>query len=1546
VPDQLTILLQSRQNKSSRIHLDELLSYVASLKDAPPADLKLWAENILIYGSNILDSGSTDIQRVLLELGWEPVFTEFIKSSGIQDDWFNLEMKLIQALNYTPGYLFQRRAGQLNNKTLFRFKNGREWQNLSWSATKTTVDHLAAGLLGLLGGTQSRIAIISENRPEVAYTDIMCLSYGFLNVPIQPAAPPAQVEYILIHAEIEIIFVSDSTQLKMVENLQVRLPKLKLIITYNDVVSSNPKVHGFRKLLVAPDLEETIQWLEGVRLSVQLDDIASIMYTSGTTGYPKGIVFTYSNIISKRFARSLAFNLGREDTFLCFLPLFHTFGRFLELWGSIFWGAQYTFSSGKGIQSLLEDLQSIRPTVLISIPKRWQDIYETVGKRIDLLNESFENIHPVMNEVTGGKLRWGLSAAGYLPPEVFRFFQTHELQLHSGYGMTEATGGITMTPTGQYMENSVGSPLPGMEIKLVEDGELWIRGAYVSQEYWKPETPESRPDRWLKTGDIFQVLGSGQLEIIDRKKEIYKNANGQTVAPQKIENMFRDFDSIFQLFIVGDHMAYNTALVRVNRKNADIKSLRSEKQSLRDYVGTVINSVNSFLAPFERIINFRLVDRDFDKDHGELTEKGTFKRTVILENYKDFIAALYETPYKSYLLGELEVQIPNWVFLQRGWTRNDLEVEGSTLRHRNGRYSLVIRRQGDDLQVGSFNYKFDESVLQFDDFIRQPAYCIGNQDLEAFLDYPNLRIKAISVPPNWLPGAWTSSPLESEELVQFQIDIQRALENGDNSLEALQPIIKIIYAERLAPDQDSYRLLSRIYANSGDDLRNILRYAFLRLIRSDDLHQSRFAVEQVVALFPAKELEGLVYYALAQKELFSIGSGAATWTNINIHKVNLATNFLKWLIKEHAGETEPSTLIKNILGILYSWSKYHPEFYASIRSTLISAIVNLPKMHHTRPLILKAYAGVTKDFSTTMINAAEAVVGPTMEGDTDWDSLLLFDEGIDKSHQTRIYNAFSKTTFLAESIYLFFEGAQVPIQSIPPQGIYINLLGSAHGKAVYRATIQEQERSYKFAINLNESLSADQVETELFWLLACGRDARYAQLVETVGSYQKKCDLWSEEFISGLTVRQYLQRSVWAGVSEELPAPDYIWPHFVWTGVYTYTSFWKRTRFKKMIKVPSPGKIIIPVHDYYTGGRLISISDIQDSSNSLAFLENLEQSLVRSTEAAFPDFSLVAKTDIIYQAIREALGKKHSPGFFEEVLNDANISPQRKADLETFLVGAKTTGYQPQSVYFAIRRYHRWISLNGEATLDAKAHFLTGLYRDYHIANTESEYPDVRVQLFTQTVFSNSNPEIVEYLAGLAVNLRQDVLDARSLQTEISQYITQWEPDDFHAFFLKRLAFPELPPSEDIDLIATRSTALDDVEVMISRHDKKGGAYRIRKALHPKEIIQLERLFRKAELEVQFTQDHSYLVALNGKEQVIGGLFYVDQGRESVYMDKVVVADAYRGTGISQGILDEFFNRMRNASYQTVITGFLHPGYFYKFGFKIEKDQGGLVKYL
>ena len=417
--------------------------------------------------------------------------------------------------------------------------------------------------------------------------------------------------------------------------------------------------------------DRTLNFDVNQRLSyVSMDRTQTIMYTSGSTANPKGITFNQNNMMSKRFARALALpEIGSDDTFLCYLPLFHTFGRYFELMGSIFWGATYSFAESPAFNSLLKDFPMVKPSIFISIPKRWVQLHEMLEEQLDLDSAESDVIQSNLKEITGGKLKWGLSAAGYLDPDIFKFYQSHGINVLSGYGMTEATGGITMTPPAEYVIDSVGTVLPGMTLKIADDGELCLKGTYVTEGYYKEDDSDVFIDGWFHTGDIFKEK-DGHYFILDRKKDIYKNSRGQTIAPQKIENLFQDFDSVKSVFLVGDGREFNTVLIYPDSKYSPINIKTADKQAIRDLYSSMILSVNSFLSPFERIVNFVIINRDFSAEKDELTQKETYNRKNILKNFADIIEPLYDKNYVVLHSGSKEIRIPNWL-PSRDWDREN-----------------------------------------------------------------------------------------------------------------------------------------------------------------------------------------------------------------------------------------------------------------------------------------------------------------------------------------------------------------------------------------------------------------------------------------------------------------------------------------------------------------------------------------------------------------------------------------------------------------------------------------------------------------------------------------------------------------------------------------------------------------------------------------------------------------------------------------------------------------------------------------------------------
>lgn len=394
--------------------------------------------------------------------------------------------------------------------------------------------------------------------------DLACLTSGIVNVMIPANSVPHHISYILNKTEASFLFVTDEKQLAKIKSIKNELIHLQKVVLLEGKSAEDWTI-SFEEFLNS-GTQNHKEFLKELKSKTNANSTATIMFTSGTTGEPKGIVFSQVNIVYKRFCRAMALpKINDRDKYLAFLPLFHTFGRYLEMMGAIFWGAEYVFMENPSAETMVTNMQQVKPSIFISIPKKWMQLYERIISEVDIEFEEEEIIKNKVLEITGGNLKWGLSAAGYLPPDIFMFFQKYGIELMSGFGMTEATGGITMTPPNKYVENSLGKELPGIEIKVAEDGELLIRGNYVMTGYYGESHEETfDSDGWFATGDIMRRDENGFIEIIDRKKEIYKNIKGETVAPQKIENLFRDFDLVKQVFLVGDHKPFNTVLIYPN----------------------------------------------------------------------------------------------------------------------------------------------------------------------------------------------------------------------------------------------------------------------------------------------------------------------------------------------------------------------------------------------------------------------------------------------------------------------------------------------------------------------------------------------------------------------------------------------------------------------------------------------------------------------------------------------------------------------------------------------------------------------------------------------------------------------------------------------------------------------------------------------------------------------------------------------------------------------------------------------------------------------
>ena len=654
-------------------------------------------------------------------------FPSLLKRIYEEKKWESLIQELILKSNYNTRILFNQRLRDYGKKTLFKVIDGGRVTEYSWEKSASIIQKYRQAFYSIMN-RQERIAFLLENCLEMALLDLACLTGGIVNLMIPGNSVTEHIRFILKQSKASVLITHNEKQLSKIKLLKNELPELKTVILLEGN-SSEDWVINFEDFIKSGNETQS-------EFEIGMKELATIMYTSGTTGEPKGIMFSQMNIVYKRFCRAMAIpEIGDEDRFISFLPLYHTFGRYLEMTGCVFWAAEYCFLENPSVEAMISNMQLVKPTVFISIPKKWMQLYEYITSKVDIEADEHQKIKNELDTATGGELKWGLSAAGYLPPDIFQFFQKYGVELMSGFGMTEATGGITMTPWKRYKPNSLGKALPGIEIKLGDDGEILVKGPYVMLGYYDTDNSETfTEDGWLPTGDVMKMDEDGFIQIIDRKKEIYKNIKGETIAPQKIENLFRDFENIKQVFLVGDHRQFNTVLIFPNYEDENSILLDMDEKQRQEYFSSLIVTVNKFLAPFERILDFRLIDRPFDDQHGELTPKHTYKRKVIEKNFSELIDSMYVKNDTSVYAGTTEVKIPNWFLREKGCLGRDViaNEKGISIPKLNLSLTLFKTEEKNIFRIGSFNYLISSHFIDFQLLLIDPLLWIGNIELTAF----------------------------------------------------------------------------------------------------------------------------------------------------------------------------------------------------------------------------------------------------------------------------------------------------------------------------------------------------------------------------------------------------------------------------------------------------------------------------------------------------------------------------------------------------------------------------------------------------------------------------------------------------------------------------------------------------------------------------------------------------------------------------------------------------------------------------------------------
>jgi len=1464
------------------------------------------------------------------------------------EQWSKTILQLVEDSQFTFAALFRQRAQGYGERVLFRVPAHGTSRSISWRQVAGRVDLIARSLIALTEDTNDRpLAILSTNSLEMALVDLACLTSGIVNIMVPATASEGDVAYILEHANVGALVVSDNEQLQKVLNVRDRLLALGPIVALDPSITAARGVIGFEQLL-ARSSEVSGEALEERRAALRIDDLATVMYTSGTTGTPKGICFTHRNIVFKRFARALALpEIGENDRFLCYLPLFHTFGRFLEMTGCIFWGATYCFASNPGIENLVQEMRQLGITVFISIPMKWMQLYDLVRQNVDVVKADDEEIDAAFRETVGKDLRWGLSAAGYLDPEIFRFFQRHGTELMSGFGMTEATGGITMTPPGRYKEDSLGGALPGIEISLAKDGELKIRGPYVMQGLLNPHEG-AQPfdaDGWLPTGDLMERDSDGFIRIIDRKKEIYKNINGQTVAPQKIENLFRDFDSVGRVFLVGDHRAYNTALIYPNPddETLDLEALSPEE--IKAHFRSLVVSANSFLSPFERIVDFAVIDRDFDSERGELTAKGTFKRKTIERSFADEIRLLYRR--RRLTVGGVEVIVPNWLFQVLGITTQELGIGDDELFLSSLETSLTIRDEGEGIvRIGSAYYKPGSRAINLGHLLSTPMLWIGNDELVNFapLDPGHRdRRRRRSVSAEWLRRTVPYRVGDEERQT-----IPSLLRRQEVDLMDLHIAALLLAAENEEDAVEAIKVLDHLLQLEDGTLNDYALWILRRAANSESIAVRRRAFQTLATA----EVESRYHQTLTS--FLDRGAELLDFETISVLvDRDLSPAQIDAFLDEAESRCQSSAdildpVLPAICDFLSSYGTTHPTQYSRLRAFFTRAVMIA---HHleAREKATEAKRILAKGFRIWLGAPSRVAVDPETGLEYRWEDVVEFSDEIDTETRQHLLDAFRRTPIIREASFLLTAIPRViHLDDILPGGVWIRLLGESHGKSVFRVAIRTRVgEQLDLALNLNRSLPSEDAKEEINWLIICSEPRGPGPLVEVFGGSWPEDDLWTEEFIPGETLDHAVDRL--ARKHQEDPERlESWWPFAAWAALSAYVDFWNRTGRRLVVADPSPANVIVPMHDYLSGARLVSISSRAPFDSLPTMLRSFYHFFITPVEEAHPELTDLAGWDVLFSAVLEIVGEQDGAALLRVVLETATTEDQEMAEsLASFLVSVSRRGFLPRRLFFAAKRYRRWDRLNPDATLSARAHTLQEIYMTYGLASLRSMYPESRARFFRETVFREASEVLTEGLENLIEGLRGGDLERDELSAAVADLRAHLSLEPDEDYFLARLSYPYLKPEDPTAFVHAAAGGTQQSEMVVTYEDSEGRPYQIRHALSAKEVGRLHRLFLTAKLQVQFRPEHRFLVAVDDRGNLLGGLFYEEQPEDhTAHMDKIVVAEGFSGRGIARALIDELRNRLRTAGYRSLTTGFFRPQFFYRMGFKVERRYAGLVRSL
>ncbi|MGZ4345532.1 MAG: AMP-dependent synthetase/ligase [Solirubrobacteraceae bacterium] len=573
-------------------------------------------------------------------------------------------------------------AERFGSHTAARFKKAGEWSEMTYAEMGEAVDEIALGLVDLGIEVGDRVCILAETRLEWTLASLGISAAGAVTVPVYPTNSPSECKWVAGNSGARAIFCENEGQRTKIEEVRDELPDLEHVIGIDE---------GGGELsldeLRARGRERDRGELGPRQEQVSPQDAYTIVYTSGTTGAPKGVVLTHANAMAVcQMVEELEFVEPGDVSYL-YLPLAHVFALITML-ATVDEGTTLIYFGGN-TREILAELIETKPTYVPSVPRIFEKLYAAAMKMVasgseeeqerfrkavklgvevrmrrqrgdevpaelaEQFDQADEQIFQRVRGLFGGQVRQAVSGAAPIAPEILEFFYAAGVPVLEGWGMTETTGVGTVGTLDHFKFGTVGRALPGVEIRIAEDGEILCKGPHVFREYWRnPEaTEETMTDGWLRTGDLGELDDEGYVKITGRKKDIIITAGGKNLTPANIENDLKQSPFISQAVMYGDRKPFPVAMITLDHEEIvswakeqglpeDMESL-AEHEKVHEMIQAELDRANSNYARVEQIKKFTILDHDLSVETGELTPSLKVKRNVIYDRYGDVFESLY-----------------------------------------------------------------------------------------------------------------------------------------------------------------------------------------------------------------------------------------------------------------------------------------------------------------------------------------------------------------------------------------------------------------------------------------------------------------------------------------------------------------------------------------------------------------------------------------------------------------------------------------------------------------------------------------------------------------------------------------------------------------------------------------------------------------------------------------------------------------------------------------------------------------------------------------